>query len=80
MKKNKLAFKLIDMGLKAETLANLTDDEIKLNPWRLKAIERPFSDCIPYVQDRQNEWSEEKYQQVIDSIKMKGEEVDNYII
>jgi len=62
------------------TLANLTDDEIKLNPWRLKAIERPFSDCIPYVQDRQNEWSEEKYQQVIDSIKMKGEEVDNYII
>jgi hypothetical protein len=32
------------------------------------------------VQDRQNEWSEEKYQQVIDSIKMKGEEVDNYTI
>ncbi len=56
------------------TLKNLTPEELELNPWRLKAIERPFVDCIPYVQDRQNEWSEEKYQQVIDSIKMKGEE------
>jgi len=62
------------------TLANLTDEQIELNPWRLKAIQRPFADCIPYVQDRQNKWEEEKYQQVIDSIKMKGEEVDNYII
>ena len=62
------------------TLANLTDEEIELNPWRLKAIQRPFADCIPYVQDTQNKWSEEKYQQVIDSIKMKGEEVDNYTL
>ena len=62
------------------TLANLTDEEIELNPWRLEAIERPFADCIPYVQDGQNKWSEEKYQQVIDSIKMKGEEVDNYTL
>ena len=62
------------------TLKNLTPEELELNPWRLKAIERPFVDCIPYVQDRQNEWSEEKYQQVIDSIKMKGEEVNIYLM
>ena len=62
------------------TLANLTPQEIELNPWRLKAIERPFSECIPYVQDRQNEWSKEKYQQVIDSIKMVGGKLDNYTI
>jgi len=62
------------------TLKNLTPEELELNPWRLKAIERPFSDCIPYVQDRQNEWSEEKYQQVIDSIKELGGEIDNYTI
>ena len=30
MKKNKLAFELIDMGLKAETLANLTESQLKL--------------------------------------------------
>lgn len=30
MKKNKLAFKLIDMGLKAETLANLTESQLRL--------------------------------------------------
>jgi len=62
------------------TLKNLTPEELELNPWRLKAIERPFVDCIPYVQDRQNEWSEEKYQQVIDSIKELGGEIDNYTI
>ena len=62
------------------TLSNLTDEELKLNPWRKEAINRPFPDCIPYVQDRQNDWSEEKYQQVINSIGMKGGELDNYII
>jgi hypothetical protein len=30
MKKNKLAFELIDMGLKAETLANLTESQLRL--------------------------------------------------
>ena len=30
MRKNKLAFKLIDMGLKAETLANLTESQLRL--------------------------------------------------
>lgn len=30
MKKNKLAFKLIDMGLRAETLANLTESQLRL--------------------------------------------------
>ena len=30
MKKNKLAFNLIDMGLKAETLANLTESQLRL--------------------------------------------------
>jgi len=30
MKKNKLAFKLIDMGLKAETLSNLTESQLRL--------------------------------------------------
>lgn len=30
MKKNKLGFKLIDMGLKGETLANLTESELRL--------------------------------------------------
>ena len=62
------------------TLMNLTPDEIKLNPWREKAIQRPFPDCIPYVQDRQNKWSEVKYQQVIDSIKMVDGKLDNYTI
>ena len=62
------------------TLANLTPQEIELNPWRLKAVERPFSDCIPFVQDRQNKWDREKYQQVIDSIEMKGEKVNKYTI
>ncbi len=62
------------------TLANLTPEEIELNPWRLKAVERHFSDCIPFVQDRQNKWDREKYQQVIDSIEMKGEKVNKYTI
>ena len=62
------------------TLSNLTDEELKLNPWRKEAINRPFPDCIPYVQDRQNDWGEGKYQQVINSIGMKGGELDNYII
>jgi hypothetical protein len=30
MKKNKLAFKLIDMGLRAETLSNLTESQLRL--------------------------------------------------
>ena len=62
------------------TLENLTSEELELNPWRKEAINRPFPDCIPYVQDRQNDWSEEKYQQVINSIGMKGEDIDNYTI
>jgi len=62
------------------TLENLTPEQIKLNKWRLEAINKPFPECIPYVQDRQSNWDEEKYQQVIDSIKMKGGELDNYTI
>jgi len=62
------------------TLLNLTDEELELNPWRKEAIERPFYKCIPYVQDRQSQWNEEKYQQIIDSIKIKGGEIDNYTI
>ena len=62
------------------TLLNLTDEELELNPWRKEAIDRPFPECIPYVQDRQSDWDKEKYQQVIDSIKIKGEEIDNYTI
>lgn len=62
------------------TLMNLTPDELELNPWRKKAIKRPFPNCIPYVQERQSEWSEIKYQQVIDSIKEVGGELDNYTI
>ena len=62
------------------TLLNLTDKELELNPWRKEAIDRPFIECIPYVQYTQSNWDEEKYQQVIDSIKIKGEEIDNYTI
>ena len=62
------------------TLMNLTPEEIELNPWREEAIQRPFYDCIPYVQEGQNKWSEEKYQQVIDSIKMVDGKLDNYTI
>ena len=62
------------------TLPNLTDEELELNSWRKEAIDRPFIECIPYVQYTQTNWDEEKYQQVIDSIKMKGEEIDNYTI
>ena len=39
MKKNKLAFKLIDMGLKAETLSNLTESQLRL--LYNKLIEQP---------------------------------------
>ena len=63
------------------TLKNLTDEQLELNPWRKEAINRPFPGCISYVQDRQkSNWSEEKYQQVIDSIEMKGGEIDSYTI
>lgn len=62
------------------TLLNLTDEELELNPWRKEAIDRPFIECIPYVQYTQSNWDEEKYQQVIDSIKMTGGEIDNYTI
>ena len=62
------------------TLLNLTDEQLKLNPWRKEAINRPFIECIPYVQYRQSNWDEEKYQQVIDSIEMKGGEIDYYTI
>ncbi len=62
------------------TLMNLTPEEIELNPWREEAIKRPFPDCIPYVQDLQIRWEDDKYQQVIDSIKMVGGKLDNYTI
>ena len=60
------------------TLLNITPEELKLNPWRKKAINKPLPKCIPYVQDLQSQWNEDKYQQVIDSIKMKGGKLDNY--
>ena len=62
------------------TLDNLTDEELELNPWRKESINRPFPGCIPHVQDLQSRWSEDKYQQVINSIKTKGVELDNYTI
>jgi hypothetical protein len=62
------------------TLLNLTNQELEISPWRKKAVNRPFPECIPYVQDSQSMWSKEKYQQVIDSIEMKGGEIDNYTI
>jgi hypothetical protein len=62
------------------TLENLTDEQLELNPWRKEAINRPYPGCIPYVQKRQSNWDEEKYQQVIGSIGMKGGEIDNYTI
>ncbi len=62
------------------TLENLTDEQIELNPWRLEAIKHPLPDCIPYVQDSQNNWSDEKYYQVINSIEKNGGDVNNYII
>jgi hypothetical protein len=62
------------------TLDNLTDEEIELNPWRLEAIKQPLPDCIPFVQDSQSDWSDEKYYQIINSIETKGEDIDNYII
>ena len=62
------------------TLMNLTDEELKLNPWRKEAILRPHHKCIPYVQRQQNQWEEEKYQQVIDSIEDAGKEINNYVV
>ena len=62
------------------TLDNLEGDDVKLNPWRLDAINYPLPNCIPFVQDSQDKWSNEKYHQVIKSIKMKGENVDNYLL
>ena len=54
--------------------------EIELNPWRLEAIKQPLPDCIPFVQDKQADWSDEKYHQVINSIKTNGGDINNYII
>ena len=62
------------------TLDNLTSDELELNPWRKEAINRPFADCIPYVQDSQRRWEEEKYYQVINSIVKKGGDINNYTL
>ena len=62
------------------TLENLSDEQVKLNPWRIEAINNPMPSCIPYVQDSQDKWSDEKYHQVIKSIKMKGDDVNNYMI
>lgn len=62
------------------TLENLSDEQVKLNPWRLEAINNPMPRCIPYVQDSQDKWSDEKYHQVIKSIEMKGDDVNNYTI
>ena len=62
------------------TLDNLTKQEVKLNPWRLKAIKHPLPNCIPFVQDRQSEWSDEKYHQVINSIKRAGGDIKDYIM
>jgi len=62
------------------TLDNLTDEEIELNPWRLKAIKHPLPNCIPFVQDGQSEWSDEKYHQVISSIKRAGGDIKDYIM
>jgi hypothetical protein len=41
---------------------------------------QPLPDCIPFVQDRQADWSDEKYYQVINSIKTNGGDINNYII
>jgi hypothetical protein len=46
----------------------------------LEAIKQPLPDCIPFVQDSQSDWSDEKYYQIINSIETKGEDIDNYII
>ena len=62
------------------TLDNLTKKEIKLNPWRLEAIKHPLPNCISFVQDNQSEWSDEKYHQVISSIKRAKGDIKDYII
>ena len=62
------------------TLDNLTDEEIELNLWRLKAIKHPLPNCIPFVQDRQSNWDDEKYHQVISSIKRAGGDIKDYIM
>lgn len=62
------------------TLMNLTPEELELNPWREEAIRRPFPGCIPYVQEGQNKWDQDKYTQVIESIKIKGGEISNYVV
>jgi hypothetical protein len=62
------------------TLLNITDKELKLNPWREEAMKRQLPECIPYVQNSQNKWSKEKYLQVINSIKMKKKEINDYVI
>jgi hypothetical protein len=60
------------------TLLNITDEELKLNPWREEAMKRQLPKCIPYVQNSQNKWSKEKYLQVIDSIIEKKKEMCNW--
>jgi len=62
------------------TLDNLTKEEVKLNPWRLTAIKHPLPNCISFVQDRQSEWSDEKYHQVISSIERTGVDIKDYIM
>jgi hypothetical protein len=62
------------------TLLNLTPEELKLNPWRKKAMKYKLPQCIPHVQKEQSSWSNIKYKQVLDSIKEAGKDIEDYVI
>ena len=61
MKKNKLAFKLIDMGLKAETLANLTESQLRLLYNKLNESKKESKEAATYT-----EYSNDELNQGVD--------------
>ena len=61
MRKNKLAFKLIDMGLRAETLANLTESQLRLLYNKLNESKKESNEEATYT-----EYSNDELNQGVD--------------
>jgi len=72
MRKNKLAFDLIEMGLKAETIANLTESQLKLLYRKLnEGKKEPKEATITTTYGKGEEVSAEKVGQIIGDPKNK---------
>ena len=62
------------------TFYNLIEPEKGTQDGIPKAMKDLRPDMIDYWQQTQNELVDDKYNQIIKSIEMKGEDIDNYII